>query len=178
MSSPAITPERLHMKKQPSSPTFLFLGLLVLFALFLTMPISAEEPPVEAEITVDMTNPTEVANRILTAIYTEDGPLLISFFNKTNREKGISEEKLATLFQEWKVIIGDVKEVSEIKIRSSKKKTIVLGKIRAIDDEMFVVTLTYEDGKYYLEDINSPSVENYEKLEPYFNSNIQKPKNN
>ena len=39
------------------------------------------------------------------------------------------------------------------------------AKIRVVEDEVFVVVLTLEEGHYLFEDLNSPSVAGYEALE-------------
>ena len=44
-----------------------------------------------------------------------------------------------------------------------------MAKIRVVDEEVYVVTLTLEDGQYRFEDLHSPSVADYEaltKIEP------------
>lgn len=59
--------------------------------------------------------------------------------------------------------VGDVTEVTEV--RAGRRENEVLAKIKVLEEEVFVVVLTLEDGKYLFEDLNSPSVAGYEALE-------------
>ena len=60
---------------------------------------------------------------------------------------------------------GGGTEISElVKGRRFDKTGEVAGKIRVVGDEVMILSLTLEDGKYLFEDINSPSVKRYEAL--------------
>ena len=102
------------------------------------------------------------ANKILAAIVDQDAAAIKLLLNKTNQEK-VSDDDIAGMLKETKAIIGDVREVSEL--RKGRGDDEVLGKVLVADDEVFVVVLTKEDGKYLFEDLNSPDVESYEAME-------------
>ena len=61
---------------------------------------------------------------------------------------------------------GGVTRISElVKGRRFERTGEVCGKIRVEGKEVFVLTLVPEKDTYRYEDINSPSIEQYEKLE-------------
>ena len=100
-----------------------------------------------------------VANKILAAIHAGDAAAVKPLLNATNRKK-VSDSDLAGLLQEAKEQVGQVKESPEL--RQGRDENEVMAKIRVVGDEVFVIVLSLEDGKYLLEDINSPSVADYQ----------------
>ena len=118
---------------------------------------SAEAPPAtEAHPAIT------AANKILSAIHTGDTAAIRQLLNATNQEK-ISDDDLPELLKEAKEILGEVTEVTEVK--KGRRENEVAAKIRVVEDEVFVVVLTLEEGHYLFEDLNSPSVAGYEALE-------------
>ena len=102
------------------------------------------------------------ANKILSAIHAGDTAAIRQLLNATNQEK-ISDDDLPELLKEAKEILGEVTEVTEVK--KGRRENEVAAKIRVVEDEVFVVVLTLEEGHYLFEDLNSHSVAGYEALE-------------
>jgi hypothetical protein len=100
-----------------------------------------------------------VANQVLAAIQAGDAAAIRPLLNATNQKK-ISDDEIGGLLKEAKEFIGDVSEVTEV--RESSRKGQWMAKIRVVGDEVFVVALTLEEGQYRFEDLNSPSVADYE----------------
>ena len=102
------------------------------------------------------------ANNVLSAIHAGDAAAIRPLLNATNQEK-VSDEDLPRLLVEAKREVGDVTEVTEV--RAGRRENEVLAKIKVLEEEVFVVVLTLEDGKYLFEDLNSPATADYEALE-------------
>ena len=100
-----------------------------------------------------------VANQVLAAIQAEDAAAIRPLLNATNQKK-VSDDEIGGLLKQAKEFIADVTTVSEV--RESDREGQVMAKIRVVDDEVFVVALTLEEGQYRFEDLNSPSVADYE----------------
>ena len=100
-----------------------------------------------------------VANQVLAAIQAGDAAAMKPLLNATNQEK-VSDDEIAQYLKRKKGTIGDVTKVTEV--RESSREGQVMAKIRVEGDEVFVVVLTLEEGQYRFEDINSPSVADYE----------------
>ena len=100
-----------------------------------------------------------VANQVLAAIQAGDAAAMKPLLNATNQKK-VSDDEIAQYLKEEQGTIGDVTEVTEV--RESSREGQVMAKIRVAGDEVFVVVLTLEEGQYRFEDINSPSVADYE----------------
>ena len=100
-----------------------------------------------------------VANQVLAAIQAGDAAAMKPLLNATNQEK-VSDDEIAQYLQEEKGTIGDVTKVTEVRKHSREGQ--VMAKIRVVGDEVFVVVLTLEEGQYRFEDINSPTVADYE----------------
>ena len=105
------------------------------------------------------------ANEILSAITQGNAEKLHARLNETNQKK-LSLKKLKQYLSEMKEEVGGVTEIEELrKAPKFAGKGSVIGKIRTKDSEVYTVVLTFEKGRYWFEDINSPSVNQYEKLE-------------
>ncbi|MFP6882102.1 MAG: hypothetical protein VCA34_14195 [Roseibacillus sp.] len=102
------------------------------------------------------------ANKVLAAIHAGDAAAIRPLLNATNQKK-VSDEELPEFLKEAKEEIGDVTKVTEV--RKGRRENQVAAKIRVVENEVFVVTLTLEDGQYLFEDLNSPDVAGYEALE-------------
>ena len=102
------------------------------------------------------------ANKVLAAIHAGDAAAIRPLLNATNQKK-VSDEDLSKLLEQAKRTIGDVTEVTEV--RKGRRENQVAAKIRVVENEVFVVVLTLEDGQYLFEDLNSPDVAGYEALE-------------
>ena len=100
-----------------------------------------------------------VANQILAAIQAEDAAAIRPLLNATNQKK-VSDDEIGGLIKQAKEFIAEVTTVSEV--RKSSQDGQWMAKIRVVEDEVFVVALTLEEGQYRLEDFNSPSVADYE----------------
>jgi len=100
-----------------------------------------------------------VANQVLAAIQAEDAAAIRPLLNATNQKK-VSDDEIGGILKQAKEFIADVTTVSEV--RESDREGQVMAKIRVVDDEVFVVALTLEEGQYRFEDLNSPSVADYE----------------
>ena len=122
-----------------------------------TDPTAAETTPAQEE------HPAiTAANKVLAAIHAGDAAAIRPLLNATN-QKEVSDERLPELLKEAKETIGDVTEVVEA--RKGRRENQVAAKIRVVENEVFVVVLTLEDGQYLFEDLNSPDVADYEALE-------------
>ena len=115
-----------------------------------TIPAKEEHPAITA------------ANKVLAAIHAGDAAAIRPLLNATNQKK-VSDEDLPKLLEQAKRTIGDVTEVTEV--RKGRRENQVAAKIRVVENEVFVVVLTLEDGQYLFEDLNSPDVAGYEALE-------------
>jgi len=100
-----------------------------------------------------------VANQVLAAIQAGDAAAIRPLLNATNQKK-VSDDEIEGLLKEAKEFIADSTTVSEV--RESSRKGQWMAKIRVVGDEVFVVALTLEEGQYRFEDLNSPSVADYE----------------
>lgn len=103
-----------------------------------------------------------VANQVLAAIQAGDAAAIRPLLNATNQKK-VSDDDIVGLLKEVKETIGDVTQVTEV--RKSSREGQVVAKIGVRGEEVLVVVLTLEEGQYRFEDINSPSVADYEALE-------------
>ena len=103
----------------------------------------------------------EVANSVLAAIHDGDANAIRSFFNETNRQN-IVEEQFIELVEVAREIAGDTHEISEL--RQGTTDGVVIAKIRAQDDKVNVLVLELENGEYRLEDINTPTITEYNNL--------------
>ena len=122
-----------------------------------TDPTAAETTPAQEE------HPAiTAANKVLAAIHAGDAAAIRPLLNATN-QKEVSDDRLPELLKEAKETIGDVTEVVEA--RKGRRENQVAAKIRVVENEVFVVVLTLEDGQYLFEDLNSPDVADYEALE-------------
>ena len=101
------------------------------------------------------------ANKVLAAIHAGDDAAIRPLLNANNQD--IRDKDIRRFLEESKTDVGDVTEVTEV--RAGRAENEVVAKIRVVEDEVFVVVLTLEDGKYLFEDINSPGVSRYEALE-------------
>ena len=114
-----------------------------------TTPAKEEHPAITA------------ANKVLAAIHAGDDAAIRPLLNANNQD--IRDKDIRRFLEESKTDVGDVTEVTEV--RAGRAENEVVAKIRVVEDEVFVVVLTLEDGKYLFEDINSPGVSRYEALE-------------
>ena len=114
-----------------------------------TAPAQEEHPAITA------------ANKVLAAIHAGDDAAIRPLLNANNQD--IRDKDIRRFLEESKTDVGDVTEVTEV--RAGRAENEVVAKIRVVEDEVFVVVLTLEDGKYLFEDINSPGVSRYEALE-------------
>ncbi len=99
----------------------------------------------------------EFANRVVKAIQNKDVPALASM------AKGQSEEQLDGLgefVEEIQAWFRGVNEVMELR----ERRGAIVAKVRKIGGEVIVVTMNREGDGYALEDINSPSEDDYEEL--------------
>ena len=103
-----------------------------------------------------------VANQVLAAIQAGDAAAIRPLLNATNQKK-VSDDDIVGLLKEVKETIGDVTQVTEVRKRQREGE--VAAKIRVRGEEVLVVVLTLEEGQYRFEDINSPSVADYDSLE-------------
>ncbi len=131
-------------------------------------PASQPAPETKGSSTEEATPAPEehpaitAANKVLAAIQAGDAAAIRPLLNATNQEK-VSDEDLPRLLEQAKRKIADVTEVSEA--RKGRRENETLARIRVEGDEVLVVVLTLEDGKYLFEDLNSPGVSDYEGLE-------------
>ncbi len=128
-------------------------------------PGSGDAPPSKPE-TGPKTHPAvETANAILLTIGEEDAEGFYKHLNSGNRAKLRPDREKRNLPGRKKKT-GGVTRISElVKGRRFERTGEVCGKIRVEGKEVFVLTLVPEKDTYRYEDINSPSIEQYEKLE-------------
>ena len=114
----------------------------------------------------DQGSATAVANQVLAAIHAGDAAVFKPLLTHTNQEL-LSDDELVMFLKGEQGSVADVTQVTEL--RQGFERAEVLAKIRVAGDEVFVVVLTRKDDFYYFEEINSPSVADYEsqtKIEP------------
>ena len=111
---------------------------------------------------VDFSNPAAVGDFILNAIKESNVPAFECTFNKVNRSKS---GNVKGFMQECIKFTEGVNKITELRRYERRKGVVwVICKLKAIDHEMMVITLSLENGKYLFEDINSPDVSQYEQL--------------
>ena len=111
---------------------------------------------------VDFTKPHKVGTFILKAIKENNADALKCTFNKVNQNKSFI---LVVMIKECQKITEGVNKISEVRIyERGKGVDWTVCKLKVINEEVMVITLTLENGMYRFEDINSPSVSAYEKL--------------
>jgi hypothetical protein len=108
----------------------------------------------------------QVANKLLDAIHKGDHRAYLSLLNKVNMKKmGGLPEKLKDDLADLKKKVGNVRKVSELRrAPPDMGNGTVLARVRTEGREVYVITLTREAGGYRFEDLNSPSVTDYQKL--------------
>ncbi len=105
-----------------------------------------------------------VMNGVLQAVAKQDAKAIMGLLNAVNRRKVKARNVTGLLEYLLKKTAGKT-TVSEIRAAPSHLKAGgVVGKVRVAGHEVFVVSLTFEGGHYRFEDINSPSIEMYNKL--------------
>ena len=102
-----------------------------------------------------------VANQVLAAIHNSDVEAIKSHFNETNRAN-IGDKQFAELIEGAREMIGITRKISEL--REGSLPNVVLAKVRAVGEEVHVLVLELEGGTYRLEDINSPTVVDFENM--------------
>jgi hypothetical protein len=112
---------------------------------------------------VDFTSPRAVGTFVLNAFKETNVTALKCTFNQGNRDKQGNVKEF--MIESIKFTEG-VNNITEIR-RYDKHNGVVwmLCKLQVVDEEMMVITLSLENGKYLFEDIHSPSVSDYEELE-------------
>jgi predicted nucleic acid-binding Zn-ribbon protein len=123
-------------------------------------PETKESSSAEATPAAEEHPAITAANKVLSAIHAGDDAAIRPLLNAGNQD--IKDRDIRRFLEESKTEVGDVTEVTEI--RAGRAENEVVAKIRVVDDEVFVIVLTLEDGEYLFEDINSPGVSNYESL--------------
>ena len=124
------------------------------------VPETKESSSAEATPAAEEHPAITAANQVLAAIHAGDDAAIRPLLNAGNQD--IKDRDIRRFLEESKTEVGDVTEVTEI--RAGRAENEVVAKIRVVDDEVFVIVLTLEDGEYLFEDINSPGVSNYESL--------------
>jgi hypothetical protein len=117
-----------------------------------------------------MQNPREVANEAIRCIKEGSLDKLLPIFSAVNRERlGALTDKIrqrmAKFMEKSKRQIGDVTKAGEMRDGSARLGPGgIVAFIRKEGDEVFVVSLKKEGKDYTFDDINSPSVADYEAL--------------
>ena len=115
------------------------------------------------KMTDSLNHPAAVAaDRILTVLHTGSPEDMVPLLNATNRSK-VPPEAMGEMMAYLRKKVGDARRVTEVRDRGSRGQTV--AKVRVVEGEVIVITLTEEDGQFLLEDVNSPSVASYEALE-------------
>ena len=125
------------------------------------VPETKESSSAEATPAAEEHPAITAANQVLAAIHAGDDAAIRPLLNAGNQD--IKDRDIRRFLEESKTEVGDVTEVTEI--RAGRAENEVVAKVRVVEDEVFIVVLTLEDGKYLFEDINSPGVSRYEALE-------------
>ena len=115
---------------------------------------------------VNRDSPTAVANQVLAAIHAVDPAAIKPLLDRENQEV-LTDEQLTMFLKGEQGTVADVTQVTEL--RQGSEENEVLAKIRVAGDKVFVVVLTRKEGLYYLADLNSRSLADYEaqeKVEP------------
>lgn len=135
--------------------------LALLFTMLLVFNLGCSKNPNRAVVSAEHPAMT-AANQVLVAIHANDTAALRPLLNATNQRK-IRDADWVGLFREAKDIIGDVRQVSEV--RAHFREGYIVAKIRVIGHEVFVVVMSLEDGQYLFEDLSSPGISQYEALD-------------
>jgi hypothetical protein len=125
------------------------------------------EPPGQASDAapkggIDRKNPRVVAEAVVKAIRSGDGPGLMALCNATNKKK-ITPERLPLALSSLQKKVGAAETIGELRERPGGKGD-VCAFLRQEGVETYVVTLTTEEGEYGFEDINSPDNADWEKF--------------
>ena len=134
----------------------------IFLAITISVNIGCNKSTEEKEETPAEHPAITVANQVLAAIQAGDAAAIRPLLNATNQKK-VSDDDIVGLLKEVKETIGDVTQVTEVRKRQREGE--VAAKIRIRGEEVLVVVLTLEEGQYRFEDINSPSVSDYDSLE-------------
>lgn len=112
---------------------------------------------------IDYTNPKEVGLFVLNAIKDTNVTALKCTLNQTNQDySGDLKEFIISQVHFTEGVI-DITEIRKHERRNGE--VWIHCKLKAVDHEMMVITLTLENGKYLFEDISSPSISEFEELE-------------
>ncbi len=140
-----------------------YLPLTLLLGVLLSLNLGCQkkdDPASQPAPTVEEHPAITAANQVLAAIHAGDDAAIRPLLNANNQD--VRDKDIRRFLEESKTDVGDVTEVTEV--RAGRAENEVVAKVRVVEDEVFVVVLTLEDGKYLFEDINSPGVSNYESL--------------
>lgn len=99
-----------------------------------------------------------LANRAIKAIQAKDIPELTSLIQGQDED---DKERMAEFIDDVQSWFQGINEVSELR---SRGETIV-AKIRETGGEVIVITLEEAGGRFWIQDINSPSVDDYNELD-------------
>lgn len=115
-------------------------------------------PVTEVSNTASQLHPAaEFANRVVKAIHDEDTDALAELA----RISGDMKERIPGLIQDVKGWFRGVNSVTELRRNGSS----IFAKVATFEDEVIVIRLDMKGDEYILNDINSPSVEDYEEFE-------------
>ena len=119
-----------------------------------------------------MSDPKQVANKVLVAFQDKDIDTLFSLLNQANRKKfGLvlteeTREKLMNYVEGELEHMDDSREVEELrKAPSFVGEGGVVAKVCETSKRVVTIILTKEGDNFLFEDISSPKVRKYQKLE-------------
>ncbi len=118
-----------------------------------------------------ISDPVKACNYVLTVIHEGDMEKISGILSEVNRKDLLplneeNREEMGRLIMEGRKLIGDVRKVTEIrKGPPFLGDGAVIGKVRVMEGEVIVVTMTKEGNFYYFDDLGSPSVRMYGELE-------------
>lgn len=120
-----------------------------------------------------MTDPIEVANKVLVAFQDKDIDTLFSLFNAANKKKfGLiltdeTREKLLAHVESELEHMDDSREIKELrKAPEYVGEGGLVAKVCETQGRVVTIVLTKEGDEYLFDDTSAPKARKYEKLEP------------
>jgi len=144
---------------------------IIIFGLAMSILVGCVSVDKNNKPVFDNKNPEKLCNYILYALHNCDIDGLSKTFNETNKQKFLplnskNKKRIRSICAEESRVIKGISKVSELrKGPSFMGAGSIIGKIQTIGNEVFVIVLTREGNTYAFEDINSPSVRMYSRLQ-------------
>ena len=140
-----------------------FFKVLLLAAIFFSSSfIKAQEP--------DLSDPVKVANDVLNFIRTADADGMLAIMDPDQKQAYLpftpdKKQEMLRMIEKDKVKIGKVKKVSELRqCTTFSGKPGIAAKVRKKSGELFVITLSKQDNRYYYDNLLTTTPKAYKNL--------------